>query len=1542
MTHSFQLVSWWAQDVVCENDEDEDENGDADDSDRKPYRPKPLKYFIKMFGRDVSGRSVSCTVSDFTPYFFVKLKGDRVWSSNDVNRFTEAVYQKLNRSWLNGCIIDARVMKRKDFWGFSDGKQFNYLRLCFMAERHMKQVAKIIASSTFFIPGIPQRTFPLYESNIAPFLRFAHIQSIAPAGWVNVQRNACSTEDAVMPSKCELDIQCSWKHVTGDKDTTDMAPIKIASFDIECMSSDMDFPVAQKTYVKVASDIYNLLHAGKCETVAWKEKIVDIVMDKYDTKALIPFVPVSRSAIEEKLMRHADHIMLIVNGDKTISDNEMRKVFAEVELQQSTLVAFVAFVDKVAKTATSVTATRLAMGSWLRKAFARMPAKPRGNMDAEASVGRIIGIHMREKDALVDILTSYLNNILPPVRGDEIIQIGVTTHRYGQSECSERVMVSLGTCDPIPGVKIIECSTERELIHKWVDVIADLDPDIMCGYNIFGFDFKFIQGRAQELGCLAKTEELSRLEGHDYPATYKEARLSSSALGDNVMYYFDMPGRTCMDLMKVIQRDHKLDSYKLDNVASHFMGMNKKDVAPADIFRLAKGSSTDRAVVADYCIQDCELCNHLVMKLEIVANNVGMASVCSVPLHYIFMRGQGVKIFSLVAKMCRELGYIVPTIKSPGGDDEDIDTEGYEGAIVLEPKVGMYIETPIAVLDYASLYPASMISGNLSHDCIVLDPAYDNLPGVTYCDVAYDIYEGTGEDKTKVGERNCRFAHKATGVIPFILQDLLKQRKMTRKRMSHKRIELGDGTIHKGAWDASSNALTTADGGVITFAVGDVKDVSDAYTSFEKATLDGLQLAYKITANSLYGQVGSRTSPIYLKDIAACTTATGRRMILLAKDFLETNYDANIVYGDSVPGYTPSIVRVGGTCIRVMQIDEIARSYGAEWRPCFEANLRMPITKEACEVEDIETWTSEGWTQLRRVIRHALAPHKSIIRVCTPGGLVDVTDDHSLITADGAIVSPTNLAIDDALLGFPVRLEEHVDHDTYTIDQARVLGMFMVAGVGDEASNAFHIGGANGLPGSMMDDYQRLCQLAFPQFTWAVSDWADGSTILVPCGAEMSELLRVFPNTFKDVPSGILNGSRSVRLAFWNGVCDGGGGGLDGVVVPTQMSACALMLLMHSVGMVPWLDVSQITTDGNMQYVVRHDACPHPPYNVRKLGKIPCKGEYVYDLTTNNHQFHAGAGHLIVHNTDSLFVHFPKQVKEKRGREALQITIDTAIDASDAIKPLLPAPHDLEYEKTYWPFLLFSKKRYVANQYGKDIHKCKQSSMGIVLKRRDNAQIVKIVYGGIIDIILNRHDVPASIEFLQEHLAALAGGQRGLDDLIISKSLKAHYKDPTKIAHKVLADRIKERNPGNAPQVNDRIPYVYIVSNKAGKVLQGEKIEHPDYIREKELRPDYEFYITNQIMKPVLQLYALVLEQLPGYMCERGHWKKVEKQLVSEGKSVRFVKDKIREMREAEVKKLMFDHVLKKIRQDPGMIAMKNRRDGNHSITEWFAPKKPT
>ena len=186
--------------------------------------------------------------------------------------------------------------------------------------------------------------------------------------------------------------------------------------------------------------------------------------------------------------------------------------------------------------------------------------------------------------------------------------------------------------------------------------------------------------------------------------------------------------------------------------------LGKDDVTPQDIFRLQKGTSKDRSILAYYCMMDVILCIELLLKLELLTNSIGMANVCLNPLAWIIHRGQGVKILSLVSYFLKDKDYLLPYLYK-----DTFDKEGYEGAIVLNPNPGIYIGRPVSVLDYASLYPSSMIERNLSHETIVQNPEYlgeegaknlDKL-GYDYIDVNYDRFKtvftpaGAIKSKTK-------------------------------------------------------------------------------------------------------------------------------------------------------------------------------------------------------------------------------------------------------------------------------------------------------------------------------------------------------------------------------------------------------------------------------------------------------------------------------------------------------------------------------------------------------------------------------------------------------------------------------------------------------------------------------------------------------------------------------------------------------------------------------------------------------------------------
>ena len=126
--------------------------------------------------------------------------------------------------------------------------------------------------------------------------------------------------------------------------------------------------------------------------------------------------------------------------------------------------------------------------------------------------------------------------------------------------------------------------------------------------------------------------------------------------------------------------------------------------------------------------------------------------------------------------------------------------------------------------------------------------------------------------------------------------------------------------------------------------------------TFMKNVLDKRQLGYKLTANSLYGQCGAKTSSFYEKDCAASTTAVGRMLLTYAKKVIENCYGnkicntinhgpvltkAEYIYGDSVANYTPIYISYintfGNLIVEIIRIDDLINKFGnGKWVSCKE------------------------------------------------------------------------------------------------------------------------------------------------------------------------------------------------------------------------------------------------------------------------------------------------------------------------------------------------------------------------------------------------------------------------------------------------------------------------------------------------------------------------------------------------------------------------------------------------------------------------------
>jgi DNA polymerase elongation subunit (family B) len=1106
-------------------------------------------YQITLFGSTAEGKSVSLNVTGFEPFFFIEIP--EAWTTRTIATYQLFLTKELKEDEVR--TVSFTIEKHKSFWDFNDNREDRFLKVQTESKKLWTKLRDICQDKVTALPiPVPpplEATLRVFEANIDPLLRFFHIREIKPAGWVTV---ASWEDDEESVTTTAIQAITSVENVVPASDPVQLtvAPLKMMSWDIECTSSHGDFPLAIKTWRKPARE---LIECGLTAFgAAWP-----IIQDAIEGRT----APISR---------------IYMTASPT--------AIAEV-------------------TASAAAVER----GW---------PKDLGGEDA------------------IDKLEALLTKTLPSPDGDPIIQIGSVV--YVNSKPVRKDIFVLGTCTKVAGpeggeypVNTYPVKTEHALIRGWCKLIEEIDPDCMIGYNIFGFDDKYLWDRASVNHCNGALRAFSRVT--DKPVRLQEKFLSSSAMGDNTFYVITGEGRLHIDLLAYVRRNSVLDSYSLDNVTATFMAgsvatlpspkegskdiwiiptkstkgtipgrsvvlmdeendvigeklevvtvepkalhvrmpdggaalrdhgpppvrwsQSKDDVSPKDIFALHGKGPADRAKVAKYCIQDCDLVMELFQKLEVFNNSVAMANVCWVPVEFIFTRGQGIKSESLVFYECRKEDRLIPVLPAPPPRDaatqdetcplaeipevivtkNNDDIEGYEGAIVLDPLTGIYFDDePVAALDFSSLYPSSEISENMSHDSVVSvkdydltgnfvaikegSDRYDNLPTWDYLNVEYDILKPDPADKRKhpelkkAGRRVVRFAQhrdpSKKSTLPKILMKLLGQRKAVRKQAEKETDE------------------------------------------FRKALLDALQLAYKLTANSLYGQMGSNTSKIRRKCIAASTTAHGRDQIMFSKAVIE-----------------------------------------AGWGPA--------------------------------------------------------------------------------------------------------------------------------------------------------------------------------------------------------------------------------------------------------------------------AGDPRCEAVCVYG------------------DTDSLFISFkpkdPATGKRLTGRKAQEAAKELAEEAGHAISGALKPPHDFEFDKMFRCFCLLSKKRYVGDmtEGGLEDSDYHRKSMGIVMKRRDNAPIVKYVYGGAIELILAQRNIEAAFHFVRKAATELLAGAFSMKRLTITKSLKAEYKLVP--AHKILADRIGKRDPGNKPASNDRIPYAYAM-RPDGKpwpktVSQGDRIEMPSYIKEKGLKPDYMFYITNQIAKPVAQVFALVLERLPG------------------------------------------------------------------------------
>ena len=425
------------------------------------------------------------------------------------------------------------------------------------------------------------------------------------------------------------------------------------------------------------------------------------------------------------------------------------------------------------------------------------------------------------------------------ILGDACFQIAISLCKFGSDEPYDKTCLCYKETDSnLEGCDIRSYATEKEMLEAFQKYLHSKDIDIITGWNIFGFDMEYIYKRAQINKCNYDFYNLGKLKDIDSQLVIK--KLSSSALGDNFLKLLPMSGRFIFDLFHEVKKGYKLDSYKLDSVSKLYLGDQKIDMAPKEMFaRYREEDPVKLREVAEYCIKDTLLPHRLMKKLCILLNLVEMAKATWVPVPFLVERGQQIKVFSQLTKKARELGFMVPTIRYGS-----LPEEPYEGATVLEAQKGAYY-TPITALDFEALYPSIMMAHNLCYSSYVMDERkYGNIPGIEY-------------ETFNIGDRTYKFAQDVPSLLPAILSELKQFRKQAKRDMA-------------------------------------------AATGFMKEVYNGKQLAYKISMNSVYGFTGAGKGILPCVPIASTTTSKGRSMIEETKNYVEKNFPgAYVRYGDT-------------------------------------------------------------------------------------------------------------------------------------------------------------------------------------------------------------------------------------------------------------------------------------------------------------------------------------------------------------------------------------------------------------------------------------------------------------------------------------------------------------------------------------------------------------------------------------------------------------------------------------------------------------------
>uniref|UniRef100_A0A8C2JGL8 DNA polymerase n=1 Tax=Cyprinus carpio TaxID=7962 RepID=A0A8C2JGL8_CYPCA len=386
--------------------------------------------------------------------------------------------------------------------------------------------------------------------------------------------------------------------------------------------------------------------------------------------------------------------------------------------------------------------------------------------------------------------------------------------------------------------------TERALLGFFLAKMHKIDPDVLVGHDIFGFDLEVLLQRIS-VCKVPHWSKIGRLRRVNMPKLGGRSGFAEKSA---------TCGRLVCDVEISAKELIRCKSYHLTELAAQILKTERVVVPPENI-RNFYSDSPHLLYLLELTWMDAKLILQIMCELNVLPLALQITNIAGNVMSRTLMGGRSERNEYLLLHAFHEKNFIVPDkqfFKKPQQDmDEDIDSgkgksnktrkkAAYAGGLVLDPKVGFY-DKFILLLDFNSLYPSIIQEFNICFTTVERG--------------ATNARKKTEEDDDEIPELPDQSLEM--GILPKEIRKLVERRRQVKLLM--KQADLNP----------------------------------DVYLQY-----DIRQKALKLTANSMYGCLGFSFSRFYAKPLAALVTHKGREILMHTKEMVQ-RMNLEVIYGDT-------------------------------------------------------------------------------------------------------------------------------------------------------------------------------------------------------------------------------------------------------------------------------------------------------------------------------------------------------------------------------------------------------------------------------------------------------------------------------------------------------------------------------------------------------------------------------------------------------------------------------------------------------------------